>query len=927
MAWTPCVDADKVNNPCKYSYTTHLLVTSIGNGTFDLERSYLELLMVDTAKVCFQIVERNRNLSDDIERFVLPFDKKLATAYFRFDNPLANTFLEHAQKDRILGDIKSWMKAPVPAARIAMASKILKTNRFPGSPEDMVALASLASLLRALNVAGYARESLTIGDILTNYILYESDVDSDGSFRKLCVAAKAELLSSSILSRQNIYTQGGEYPIPEDLRSEAAVLNGLGAFGDQLPGEYRRPGPLQTIFDYVSAAYYCLTLLRERGALQLDQPTFAMHFQELCFVSELPQISNSTVVEKMEELLRLTTVAALCDAATVQLLRGVKSLSYSGSFIKHVHDVLLTIPIRRNSKIIIDPIASMLALSMETKNWSPTRDSAIFALLQAGDPGNDNWSLVNLAMSRLQMANSIDSNSPDSNNTLSKCAAFLNMYAKAWQTKALEMIVPCVQNGWFPLIRKSLCAEELISDAHLSGSADIMKQAEIGFRSAAQAGYPYVLNKMLECLGINFCKRLANQPNEQGLTAVHLACKHRAPKKVFRLLHILNGDVNSKCHSGRTPLSYCFPDQNALPSLYQSTLDLISEFSLPTTAPLDKPRAYGGHGNGRSIDPRTADFRVIINHLVCRNADISIQDHSGMTALHIAAKEGWGDNLDVFFMHSHGDMNRLQMQCLTIRDYSERTVLDYSRMAGDRGVIQGREDVIAAEMTKHAILVPPKIVNTVPVHDMYMSMPMRRPRLPTPEPAANSSYGPPPRSEYRPANTPSPQPYAPRFPPPIVYHDPSIESNPNLNTPSPRPTFPVSQVYQDPNFSPYVPRDISPTLTSTRPQFSPAQISHDKQPRPPGPPTNYRQPAQAPYSPQPSSFNVASPRDQNQNFYPRSRLSPTSTSSTLVQGTPSVRSTNSKRAPSSLGETIGNEDSARPKETKGFGFLGKLKRK
>ena len=52
----------------------------------------------------------------------------------------------------------------------------------------MVALASLASLLRALSVAGYARESLTISDILTNYILYESDSDSNGSFRKLCIA-------------------------------------------------------------------------------------------------------------------------------------------------------------------------------------------------------------------------------------------------------------------------------------------------------------------------------------------------------------------------------------------------------------------------------------------------------------------------------------------------------------------------------------------------------------------------------------------------------------------------------------------------------------------------------------------------------------------------------------------------------------------
>jgi hypothetical protein len=298
-----------------------------------------------------------------------------------------------------------------------------------------------------------------------------------------------------------------------------------------------------------------------------------------------------------------------------------------------------------------------------------------------------------------------------------------------------------------------------------------------------------------------------------------------------------------------------------------------------------------------------------------------------MTPLHIAAKEGWGDNLDVFFKHSHGDMNRLQTQCLTIRDHSECTVLDYSRMAGDRDVIQGREDVIAAEMTKHAIPVPPKILNTVPVHDNYMSIPLGRPRLPTPEPAANSPYGPPPTSEHRPANTPSPQPHAPRFPPPIVYRDPSIETNQNLNTPFPRPTFPVSQVYQDPNFPPYVPRAISPTLAPTRPQFSPAQISHDQQPRPPGPPVNYRQPAQALYSPQPSSFNIASPQDKNQNFHPPPGLSPTSASPTLVQGTPSVRSTNSQRAPSFLGETIGTEDSARPKESKGSRFLEKFKRK
>jgi hypothetical protein len=884
--------------------------------------------MTDMAKACFQIVERNKKLDDDIERFVLPFDKKLATAYFRLDNPWTNTFLEHAQRDKILGDIKLWTKEPVPASRMTMASNILKQNRFPDSPEDMVALTSLASLLQSLSVAGYARESLTVSDILTNYIIYESESDSetDGSFRKLCISAEAELLSSSVLGRHNAYAQDAETAIPKDLRSEAAVLNGLGAYGDQLKGGYRRPRPLETIFDYVSAAYYCLIQLRERDPLQLDQPTFVMRFQELCSVSPLPQISDSTIIEKMEEVLRLCTVAALCSAATVQLLRGVKGLSYNGSFIRHVHNILSSVPTRGNSNIIIQPIASMFALLMETNNWTPFRDSAILALLKIESPSESNWSLINLALKRLELANAMDVDTPDSNNILSKCTAFLHLHDEIWRAKSQEMIVPSVQNGWFTLIRKSLCAEELVSNALLSESSDFMKHAASGFRSAAQRGYPYVMKKMLESLGINFCKQLVNQPNEQGLTAVHLACKHRAPKEVFQLLRILIGDVNSQCHIGRTPLHYCFPDQKAVPSLYQSILDLTSEFSLPTTAPLEQPMAYGGHANGRRVDPRTADFRVIINLLICRNADISLQDHTGMTPLHNAAKEGWGDNLDIFFIHNHGDLSRLQKECLTIRDYRDCTALDYTRMAGDRGVIQGREDIIVAEMTKRAITVPPKILNTVPVEDMYMSMPMSRPRLPTPEPTGNSAYRPPSGNEQRLSTAPSPQPHAPRFPPPQVYHDPSLASNRNTSTPSPLPTAPVVHVYQDPRFSPQVPKVSNPALSPARPQFSPPP-NPQEYPRQPNTTIPYREPAQTPHFYEPTTSSVTGQQNLNQSHYPHSVRSPTSPSSELLHGSVSARSPTSERTMSSLGETVGSEYSKGSKESKGSRFLGKFARK
>lgn len=880
--------------------------------------------MADTAKACLQIIENNQQIADDIKRFVLPFDKNLATAYFRLDNAYTNTFFEHVQKDRILGNVRKWMKAPEQATRCAFASNILKSNRFSDSPEDMVALASLASLLRALSIAGYARESLTISDVMTNYILYESSSDSDGSFRKLCIAAAAELLSSSVLGRHKAYTEGNGSPLPDDLRSEAAVLNGLNAFGNQLKGGFRIPGQLQTIFDYVPAAYYCLTALRERNTSQLDEPTFAMHFQQLSSVSELPQVSDSAIVEKMEDLLRLTTIAALCGAAAVQLLHGVKGLSYNGSFIRHLQHTLVTIHISGISKIIIDPIASLLALLMETNNWSPLKDDTVAIILNTGFPGNDNWSLVNLALKRCQMAKPNDTDSSDGNNVLSKCLEFLHTHSGAWQAKAQEMIIPSVQNGWFALIQKSLCAEELTSEVHLERGADFIKQTETAFRGVVQAGYPYVMKRMVESLGIEYCKRLANLPNDQGITAVHLACKHRAPKEAFRLLQILSGNVNSKCHSGRTPLSYCFPDQTALPSLYQSILDLISEFSLPTTAPLDKPKAYGGHVNGKPVDPRTDGFRGIINQLICRNADISIPDSNGMTPLHLAAKEGWGDNLDVFFMHSHGEMNRLQKECLTLRDYSDRTVLDYSRMAGDRGVIQGREDILVAEMTKRAILVPPKVgVNMAPVEYVWISPPPSRPRPPTPEPATDSGYVVPSTNVQHPSNTQSPRPHAPRFPPPQVYQDPSIAGNRNRNTPFPPPKSPLPQVYRDPGSAPNVYQESGPNQTQARTQFSPPQIFQDQQATALGMSAYPRQPAQTQYLP-PSSSNLASPQNQNHSFYSQPTLNPVSASPGVPQGTPSVRSASSGRAPSSRGETVATKDLERTKESKRSKFLGKF---
>jgi ankyrin repeat protein len=880
--------------------------------------------MEDTAKACLQITEKNQLIADEIRKFVLPFDKAFANSYFRFDNPYTNTFFEHVQRDKIDEDVKGWAKGPQSATQCAIASNVLRSNAFPDSPEDLLALASLGSLLRSLSVAGYARESLIVNDIITNYILYESSWGNDGSFRKLCLAAELEMLSSSILGRHEMQADESQISIPIDLRSEAAILNGLGAFGDQIKGGYRVPGQLQTVFDYVSAAYSCLVVLQERNPSLLDNPTFSRHFQQLSFISELPSASDPGIIEKMEDLLRLAAVAALCDAAVVQQLHGVKGLSYNGSLIRQVRHILLTIPYNGIGEVIIGPIANMFSMLMETNNWSSFRDDTIPILLKVRKSGNEFWSLVNLALKCCRNVDSNASRPSNGNNAYSECLEFLHAHSTVWQAKRENMIISSVQNGWFELIDKSLSAEELISEAHFERAADFGNQSATAFRMAAQAGYPYVMKRMLESTGIQYCKGLANRPGDQGLAAMHLACKYRAPQEVFRLLQILDGNVNLKTDSGRTPLSYCFPDQKQVPSVFQNILDLVSEFALPTSAPLDRPKAYGGHDNGKPIDTRTSDFRSIINLLICRNADISIADDHGLTPLHRAAREGWGDNLDVFFMYSHGDLEVLQKDCLTLQDSTDRTVLDYSRRAGNRGLIQGGEDIITAEMAKRGLRVPPKInINTAPVDDMQFTYPMSRPRLPTPEPSVESSYMPPSNSS---STNPSPQPQSTRFPPPQVYQDPATASNQNRNTPSPLPMFPPPQVYVDQSYTSKV-QPTNPNQAQAQTQYSPPQTFHNQNALPQPSSAYPAQSAQAQYRHPPTvptQSIPASPHNQNQSYYsqPSSNQAPMPPQVTQEPIPMPIR--NPIRASGSQSVSPVGEASGRVKETKRSKFLGKF---
>jgi hypothetical protein len=73
----------------------------------------------------------------------------------------------------------------------------------------------------------------------------------------------------------------------------------------------------------------------------------------------------------------------------------------------------------------------------------------------------------------------------------------------------------------------------------------------------------------------------------------------------------------------------------------------------------------------------------------------------------MAAKQGWCDSVDIFFLLEDGDAERQQRTCLRLRDNAGLSVLDHARMTGVIGELNGGESIIVSEMRKRAIDIPP----------------------------------------------------------------------------------------------------------------------------------------------------------------------------------------------------------------------------
>jgi ankyrin repeat protein len=592
----------------------------------------------------------------------------------------------------------------------------LRIDNFPATQEDQIALSSLASLLAALTTWGYAQEAKILSDVIANFMLYEGASGDGGSHRKVLIAVDSDWLACLVRNRQPCDKTNLAEGSDTEKMSPAFHLNSLMAFGSWKPQNSQTPlGELEFLSDIAAGAYCYLNIVRRGDSTEMQGAFWRRLVEQLSsLVGIVPEVSQS-LTERIQVLLNLAALASLCHAATVESLRGTKRLLYNGLLIRHLQFELENNSVEHISHRVLSPLCDMVSTLMRQGIWSQFRDEIVINLLSRTSLFiHDTWSVVNLAVERIRFgAKKIRF---DESPVLAACKRVISETTARFNEDRDEIAKLSVERGYTGLLRKCLKNQLLeaftpINDHYPSeytpGYVDslIDRSGNSLMHHGARLGFPDILKVIIECLGMTAAKERVNKANAAGQSATHLACINRAPMDVFRLLWITRVNLNVRCNQGRTPLHYCFPDQNLLPEYHFSLMEMIETHSLPTTIPLDDSKAYGIYGKGQVIDTRAFDFRKIIHQLYCRNTDIRVQDQFGLTALHQAAKEGWGVNLDIFFTHTGGDSERLANDALRIEDNAGCTLLDYARMNAENG----GENIILAEMRKRCMAIPQNV--------------------------------------------------------------------------------------------------------------------------------------------------------------------------------------------------------------------------
>jgi len=179
----------------------------------------LDSLRSTAVQACLDICSQNQEFDANLKKLVLPYYKNLAPAYFRLNNPTPMPFYEHSARRIIQDEVILWLFSARKATQIVYAASALKNDSLPVAPEDLWALSSLATLLHALVMSGYAAESEIVSDEIPSFVFCKTAAGEDSSFRKANIAAQVEQMGSMQHRIHSAYENGDLAVVDEARKS------------------------------------------------------------------------------------------------------------------------------------------------------------------------------------------------------------------------------------------------------------------------------------------------------------------------------------------------------------------------------------------------------------------------------------------------------------------------------------------------------------------------------------------------------------------------------------------------------------------------------------------------------------------------------------------------------------------------------------
>jgi hypothetical protein len=649
----------------------------------------------------------------------LPHDEVLRSTYFRFDLPEELPFFEFEAKDLILAQTVQYLKAREIATHAARAVSMLEEEDFPDTWEDQIALSSLASLLTTFMSKGYHKEGEMVSDSISSYTLYETTKFDSGSHWKLIMAASADQLALFVEQQLPWSKPGAEDKNVSGPFSPAFYLNSSMAYC-QFEGHMGGAKPpevlpeFSTLSDFAAASYFFLTAARRRDPQELQSSLFINILRQLSTSVSMIAELTPTLIVRVETLLKISSLAVLCEAAFTETLSAESRILLSGNFIRRLSGSILQSELMNVDVHFLEPVANAISAIIRLGNWPAYRDPLIIKLLSLPVAKTmDYWGFVNLAVEREHMRIGVNAADPIGKMEEVCVKACQNLMAEQnphFQTARKELALLAVERGYIGLLRKLLEADDLRSPPRTdkprpSAAAGHLiysitdKGGNNLLHLSARRGFLPVHKMIVESLGTVRSKSALSSLNYDGLAPLHIACLRRGDIDIMLLCLYAGGDLNQLSSTGRTALHYCFPEKEKINEYLPGLEDFVQKHKLLITMPVRPASVHGLYNEDKKIENRTFMLRGIIRQLYCRGGKLTIQDHSGATPAHLAARNGWGINTDLLFIKSGAEAEKELEQCLRLRDNDNNSILATMRISGD---IDG-EKIISTEMRKRCM--------------------------------------------------------------------------------------------------------------------------------------------------------------------------------------------------------------------------------